>query len=269
MADAGRAAALLMEWVWYSAAVAVIGGAGAYLTISRWARRDRSRREAHAAMSIVLRGWGLSAAGALVLLALIRLMLRTAAEYGGGVPTLDAMSHMVSGTMWGNGWWMQLYVALLAVAGLLIAGRRPRQGWSLAAAAALGVAYTLPMTGDEGAAVLERLPLALTALHVFGAGIWIGVPLLWHASRRASVASEDLGRAAKWTLAMGAGVAAATGAAVAALELDGIAAIVGTGYGRMLLMKGALAAIAWAFALSRPNAALAAGAAALLLTALL
>lgn len=262
------AAELLLESTWYAAAVIVIGGSGAYLTATRWARRDRGAREAHAAIIGSVRRWALGGAAALVLLALVRLAVRAAAD-AEGMASIDEMSRVVSATTWGTGWWAQLYVALLAMAGLLIAGRRQRQGWSLATAAALGVAYTLPMTGDDGAAVLDRLPLALTALHVFGVGVSLGVPLLLLAVGGSTVAPSGLGTAAKWTLGLGAAVALATGVAVAALKLGSFAALAGSGAGRMLLVKAAGGAAMAGLALTRPRVALAAAGAALLATALL
>jgi putative copper export protein len=268
MATAGDGAVLLLDWLGYAAAVTVIGGAVAYLTVSRWARSARSARESHRSMSLLLRQWSLIAAAGLVTIALVRLAIRAGAA-SGGLPTADVMSRIVSGTMWGTAWWMQLYVALLAMAGLLIAGRRPRQGWSLGAAAALGIAYTLPMTGGDGAAQLERLPLALAALHVFAAGMAAGVPMLLVAARRVSEDAEALAAAAKWTLSLAAAIVVASGVAVGALRLDGIAAVTGTDYGRVLLVKAAAALAALVLATSRPKLALAAGGAALLLTALL
>ena len=262
------AAEPLLETIWYAAAVAVIGGAGAYLTATRWARRDRGLREAYAAIGLVLRRWALGAAAALVLLALVRVALRAGAD-AGGMASIDEMSRVVSTTAWGTGWWAQLYVALLALAGLLIAGRRQRQGWSLATAAALGVAYTLPMTGRDGAAVLERLPLALTALHVFGVGVAIGVPLVLLAAGRSGVVPGGLVAAAKWTLGLGVALALATGAAVAALRFGSVAALVESGAGRMVLVKLAAGTALAGLALTHPRAALAAAAAALLATALI
>jgi putative copper export protein len=261
-------ATLLLDAARYAAATVVIGGAGAYVTSTRWARRHAEGRGVHASTSAVLRRWALAGAAALVLIALIQVGMRAGAA-SGGVPSLNDMSRVVSGTMWGNGWWAQLYVALLAAAGLLIAGRRPRQGWSLATAAALGIAYTLPMTGDDGAAVLDRPAFALAALHVFGAGIWIGVPVLLVAARRSAPVSRDLAAAAAWTLGVGAAVAVGSGAILMGLELGGVSGLLTTGYGRVLLLKLGAAAAAGGLARSRPGLALLAGAAALLLAALL
>ena len=259
--------AVLVEWAWQGAALVTIGAAGAYLTAGRWARPLREG-SAHTAIGRILRRWGLFAAAALVFLALVRVVMRTGAATS-DIPTFDAMQRVVSATLWGTGWWMQLYVALLAVAGLLIAGRRPRQGWSLAAAAALGVAYTVPMTRDDGAAVLERLPLVLAAVHVFGVGIWVGVSMLLAAGRRAGVTSAGLVAAARWTLGTGAGLAIASGLSLAAVGLDGFAAVTGSMAGRLLLLKAVAAVAAAALAVRQPSLALAAAGVAMLLTVLM
>ena len=261
-------ATLLLDVARYAGAVLVIGGAGGYLTSTRWARRQPDGRALYASTVGVLRRWALTGAAALVTVALLQVALR-AALIADGVPSFEDMSRVVSGTMWGDGWWAQLYVALLATAGLLIAGRRPRQGWSLATAAALGIAYTLPMTGENGAAVLDRPAFALAALHVFGAGIWIGVPLLLIAARRSGPVPQGLGAAASWTLGVGAAVAVGSGAVLVALKLGSLGALSGTGDGRVLLLKLGAAVLAGVVARSRPAVAVSAGALALLLSAVL
>ena len=261
-------ATLLLDVARYAGATLVIGGAGAYLTSTRWARRQSDGRALYATTLGVLRRWALAGAAALVLVALLQVALR-AALAAGGIPSLESMSRVVSGTRWGDGWWAQLYVALLATAGLLIAGRRPRQGWSLATAAALGIAYTLPMTGDDGAAALDRPAFALAALHVFGAGIWLGTPLLLIAARRSGAAPHGLAAAAAWTLGVGTAVAVGSGAILAALKLGSVGALLETADGKVVLLKLGAAALAGLSARTRPVLALSAGAAALLLAALL
>lgn len=265
-ADGG--ATLLLDAARYAGAMLVIGGAGGYLTSTRWARRQSDGRALYASTVEVLRRWALTGAAALVMIALLQVAVR-AARIAEGVPSFEDMSRVVSGTMWGDGWWAQLYVALLATAGLLIAGRRPRQGWSLATAAALGVAYTLPMTGENGAAVLDRPAFAFAALHVFGAGLWIGVPLLLIAARRAGPLPHGLGAAASWTLGVGTAVAVGSGAVLVALKLGSLSALLTTGDGRVILLKLGAAVLAALVARSRPEVALAAGAVALLLSAVL
>lgn len=261
--------ALLLIWIWYGAAALLIGGAAAYLAVSRWVRRDRPEPGVPLAIGALLRRVSLAAAATLVAAALARIAVRTLGE--AGTLTLDAMTSVASGSSWGTGWWAQLYVALLAMAGLLIAGRRPRQGWSLATAAALGAAYTLPMTGAGGAAGLDRLPLALAALHTFLAGVWVGVPLLTGAAIRATGAAAPPGlrAAAKWTLALGAGGAVLTGLALVALAPRSPGAIFTSGYATVLALKLAAAALLGYAALARPRLALAAAAVALIATAAL
>jgi hypothetical protein len=252
----------LLEVCFYAAAAALVGAAGGYLTSSRATRQERGTGEAHLAAAMTLRRWGLAAAATLVLLALVRLAVRTAAD-AGRFPSVDAMAGVVSGTTWGNGWWAQLYVALLAVAGLLIAGRRVRQGWSLATAAALGVAYTLPMTGNGGAAVFDRGLLLVAALHALFAGLLASAPMTLLAMTARGAA---LVHAAGWTRWLAVGGLVLT---VAALALVGDRlGPDGTGVW-VLVLKAAMLAVAATLALARPRVALAATGAALVLTALL
>lgn len=250
--------ALLLIWVVYLAAAVLIGGAGGFLTVARWARRAAADRTAQLAVAGRLRRWALVAALVLVAAALVRLVVRTAAAEG--AVSLDAMTRTASGSSWGTGWWAQLYVALLAVAGLLAASRRPRQGWSLATAAALGAAYTLPMTGAPAG---DRLSLALTALHTFLAGVWIGVPLLSAAAGPPDPLPPGLASAARWTLMLGLAGAVATGAALLATEPRSLGAAVSGGYGWTLLAKLSAALVLGLTALRRPRTALAAAAVAL------
>ena len=89
---------------------------------------------------------------------------------------VDALILALSGVTWGRGWLVGGVGALLLLAGLIAARRRAC--WHIAALGALAVAVSPALTGH--AAAEDNAPLAITvdALHVLGAGGWLGTLLL-------------------------------------------------------------------------------------------
>ncbi|HEX7243683.1 MAG TPA: CopD family protein, partial [Longimicrobiaceae bacterium] len=126
-------------------------------------------------------------------------------------------------------------------------------GWRVAAAAC-GVLALATASGGHAAAVEGLRPLALAggALHVLGAGAWLGAlalllaaglpaALAAPAGERGAAAAELVRRFSPLALAA-AGTAAITGVAAALFHLGAPAELWETAYGRALLVKLALLA---------------------------
>lgn len=91
---------------------------------------------------------------------------------------MRAIRDVALGTTWGTGW---LVGAIAASVGLLalLAARRSATGWTGAALASFGLIATPALTGHANATEGTRLLAVLSdALHVAGAGAWLGTLLM-------------------------------------------------------------------------------------------
>lgn len=154
---------------------------------------------------------------------------------------------MMTETVWGRGWLLQVVGALFAATGFR-AAIRGTGGWGLAGLGVLALALTPALSG-HAAAVPERAGLAIIAdtLHVIGAGGWLGSLLvvlvaglpvamrLPDEERGAAVA--DLFNAFSPTALAFAGIVASTGVFAASLHMSEISALWQSEYGRTLLLK--------------------------------
>ncbi|HEX2188795.1 MAG TPA: CopD family protein, partial [Longimicrobiaceae bacterium] len=161
-------------------------------------------------------------------------------------------------TGWGRAWIAQASGALVYLTALLLyRGGEAAGGWRVAAAAAVILAAGTAWSGH--AAAVEELrgaALAADALHVLGAGAWMGTLALvlgvgFPAALGASSGGRSAGvlalvRAFSPVALAGAGVAAATGVVSALFHVGAPAELWETAYGRALLFKLALVALALA-----------------------
>ncbi len=194
---------------------------------------------------------GAAAAGALAATALLlsiplRLQAQSHSIFGGGV-TLERLSLLLD-TTWGRGWALQLAAALVALVGMLIARAGGRWGWPLAGVATAIVLITPGLSGHAAAAEpFPVLVIAADALHMLGAGVWLGtllmivvvaIPLLRDPSPPNHGRTLAALVAAFSPLALaGAAVLIVTGLLATSLHLTGPFDLVSTPYGRTLLGK--------------------------------
>jgi putative copper export protein len=113
------------------------------------------------------------AAGATLLLVIVRLLLQTYSIFGmdEGI-TVNGVRIVALETQWGTGWWWQFGGALAAV--LLTAVAFSSVAPLLLGAAALAVAATLPLTGHAVAEPGPTLSVLTQVVHVVGGGLWLG-----------------------------------------------------------------------------------------------
>ena len=192
---------------------------------------------------------------ALGLALLVAGILRLAAQvYAVGGFEGDVVRNLLTGTAWGRGWILQVAATVLALVGLRSAeGAGARVGWGAAAAAALVLAVTPALSGHAVAAQgTAGLAIVADALHVIGAGGWLGtLAMIVAAGIPSAIGLEPslrgpavaaLIRVFSPAALVFAGVLAATGLYASALHLGSVAALFETAYGTALLFK--LAAIA-------------------------
>ena len=221
--------------------LAVVGRMGAALDPGM--RVDIRRRAARI---------GLVAAGALLGAVLLRLVLQSTAMHGVGRAFEGALlSTMLGQTVWGWGWLLQITAVLVSLGGFWLAARDRAVGWAAAGLGAMALAVTPALSGHAAAAP-RWVPLAVVAdaLHVLGAGGWlgslfllvlVGVPLaLRQGGGGHHEALAGLVRAFSPVALVCAGLTAATGVLSAWVHLPALDALWTTRYGWFLLGKLAL-----------------------------
>lgn len=179
--------------------------------------------------------------------AAVRIYLQSAAV-GIGMVDLSRIRGMLLHTPWGWGWLLQVAGAVAALAGMRLVVRHPRTGWVTAGAGAM-VAAVSPALSGHAVAAPELTPLAVVAdaLHVTGAGGWLGtllVIILVGGSVIRTLPAADRGAAARAlvvsfspaALAF-ASILVATGAFATWLHLQAVEDLWRTSYGRTLLVK--------------------------------
>ena len=163
------------------------------------------------------------------------------------------LSLLVTGTMWGRVWQLQLFAAVLAVCAF--AGVRIRGGgdvWWFAAGVAVFCAMTPALGGHSaGTMKLGFLAVAADALHVIAAGAWLGtLAALVVVSKRAigkgASASAILPEAVASfspVAIVTTGVVVGTGVFATWLHVGTLGGLFGTPYGRVVLLKAALVGV--------------------------
>jgi len=192
---------------------------------------------------------GLVSIGILAVALFLRLYAQSYALHGPQeVLNPGPIGTMLSRTLWGWGWLLQLAGSLVALAGLLLARRNKHAGWTLTALGAIALAFTPGLSG-HAAAERELTAVAILAdgLHVLGAGGWLGTLLIvllvgvpvalrrTDESRGAAVAA--LINAFSPTALFFAGMVVVTGTVSAWLQLGSMPALWQSAYGRILLLK--------------------------------
>ena len=192
---------------------------------------------------------GFSLAVGLLVIGIVRLIAQSYALHGGS-NALDTtlIAAMLTRTVWGTAWLLQLAGTAVVLVGFLLVRRTNQVGWLIAASGAVILAFTPGLSGH--ATATERfapLPVITDALHVIGAAGWlgsllfviaVGVPValrLQPGTRAAAIAA--LVNAFSPTALFFAGLTVATGVFAAWLHLETIPALWESAYGRTLLVK--------------------------------
>jgi putative copper export protein/methionine-rich copper-binding protein CopC len=243
---------VLVRWVSYLALLGVIGAACFALLVLGILQRQR-RPDDHELIETARRraaSVGLGFVGLLLLVAVARLYAQSLAMHGAEhVLDADRVATMVTRTVWGWGWMIQAAAVVVAAAGFAAAWRGAVAGWVLAALAAAALALTPALSGHAAAVpdALGAVAIVAHSAHVLGVGGWLGSLLvllvagipaamaLGPARRGAAVAS--LVRAFSPTALLFASLVVLTGIAATAIHVGSVAALVGSRYGALLLIK--------------------------------
>jgi copper transport protein len=255
---AASPAYVAIRWLLYLSMMLVIGAvafrllvvgaiAGTLGTSMRWLD-DAAVRAARLA---------LIAAAALVVATLLRLWAQTAAVRAVGLLLeADSITTLLTATAWGWGWLLQLAGAAIIIICLQMARRSPRAGgWTVAAVGALLLCVTPALSGHAVASARPAIAVTADALHVLGAGAWLGMlalvmlagipaALRLERSEREHAIADLVGAFSPAALAF-ASLVAATGVVAAWIHLGALTMLWESDYGRVLLVKlGVLSALA-------------------------
>jgi putative copper export protein len=198
---------------------------------------------------------GLAAAILLVLTAVARLYAQSLAMHGPPA-ALDSevVGTMVTMTLWGRAWLVQILGAVLALGGFIAVRRGRFGGWALVCAASILIAVSLALSGHAPAAQRwSSAAVVADTLHVIGAAGWLGSLLfvvvagigaaMRLASEQRGLAVADLVNAFSPTALVFAGLAGMTGVFAAWVHVQRLDALWTTPYGRLLLVKLAVLSV--------------------------
>jgi len=207
---------------------------------------DLARRELADHLSAGSATLGIVAASVLVASALARLVTQSVAMHGEFSVSLSGA--MLVHSSWGASWLLQTVAALGTLLALFAARRGSRAAWLVASSASLVLAATPALSGHALASPrLTVLAVIADAVHVLGAGIWLGSLLtLLVVGLPAAVrlpagergpAAADLVNGFSTTALAGAALLVATGVFAAWLHLGSFSALWRSSYGRVLIAK--------------------------------
>jgi copper transport protein len=235
-----------IRWAMFVGLLLVIGTAAFRWTVMHSVRRRGAI--SRALQDDILRraaDVGLAAAALLLVTVLVRVAAQLAATHG-EMSVAEHAPSLILRTGWGNAWLLQAGATLLAAVGFLAARRARGWGWMLAGVASLALALTPALAGHAAASVIAPVTIAADTLHVLGASAWLGglalivlagLPgaLAMPAERGSAVA--QMVRAFSPFALLFAGTVVLTGVISAWTHLGSVGALLGSSYGRVLLLK--------------------------------
>ena len=271
---AGSPGYVLVRWIGFIALLGVFGAVAFALLVLPLARR-RHRATLPEALVESARGraaaLGLASALVLVGATLARLYAQSVAMHGGpaGIDG-ELVRSMLTDTVWGWAWMIQVGAAVIAAAAFAGARRGSGAAWGVAAAAALGLSVTPALSGHPAAmeGAWRTVAIVADAVHVLAAGGWMGTLLVLTVGAIPAALRLEEGRRvdAVATLVRAfspaaltfAGVLVATGVVATLLHSGSLGALVASDYGRVLLIKLlvfllVLAAGAWNYLRVQPR----------------
>lgn len=252
LAGGGRAAAAVefgvVRWATFAALLALIGGAAfRWLVLPGWMRREHAGHGLRSGMERRAAGIGIAAAATLLLAGAGRLYLQMDA-LGVDLGDWARLGRILTDTVWGWGWMLQIAGAGAALSGFAAARRGLAAGWGAAALGAIAAAFSPPLSGHAAAAEhAGGIAIIADGLHVLGAGGWLGTLLvvtLVGLTATRSLPEPDFAPAARTLIQAFSPIALAfaalvvvTGIYAAWLHLGSASALWESGYGRILLIK--------------------------------
>jgi copper transport protein len=242
-----------------AATMLVIGVFPMRFLVLTGARREREEIDALLPrMERDLLRWALAAGVVLAAATLARLVAQHIAIFGSGEsPTTGTLEALVLRSGWGHAWLLALAGCAITLGALLRSRHDGRIRWAILAVGALLVVLSQPLSGHPAAAANPADAVAIQALHIVGAGGWVGTlatliliaipatagPLPWSTATTRDEVVAALVRAFSPIALGSAAVLALSGALAAWRNLGGLAPLIGSPYGKVLLIKLSLLGI--------------------------
>ncbi|HSC32556.1 MAG TPA: CopD family protein [Gemmatimonadaceae bacterium] len=239
-----------VRWLGFVAMLALVGS----IVLARWVTPRARAGRAELARRVDIRAAGVLriAAALLVVDAALRLAAQIAALRGNPPMPVD-VGGVVTATVWGWAWLLQVAAAIIALAAGVPSRRTGSAHWRFAEVCAVLLALSFSMSGHAGdAGSWREVAVCADALHILAAGAWLGTLLgvalvampacLGQDPGARGPAAADFVNAFSPVALVSAGVVVATGIIAAWLHLGSWHAFVDSDYGRTLLIKLALVA---------------------------
>lgn len=248
---------VVIRWLQFLALLVVIGAvAFRQLVLSFLKRKEDpdSPMIADAARNAAL--WGNRAAAVLLLVCVLRLMAQSYMMHGGmGGVAPSMMSSMITRTLWGRGWVLQIVAVAIAGLGFYMARwKDDSRWWRVATVGAVLLAFSPAFAGHASSSPrLTALAISADGLHVMSAGGWlgsllmvvgVGIPaaLRLPTGERGPMVAEVVNAFSPTALVF-AGLISGTGVFAAWLHLGSVEALWTTTYGKTLLVKLAILSV--------------------------
>ena len=246
-----------VRWLTFLGLLVVIGALAFRLLVLRLLERNRDAGDDAlvAPAAERARRVGLVGLSVLGIALLLRLYAQSYALHGPAQAIEpELIGTLLTRTIWGWGWLVQLAGTIVVLSGLIAARRQSRIGWWITVPGVVALALTPALSG-HAVATPDVAVLAVIAdgLHVLGAGGWLGSLLLVlvvglpvalrrpDGQRARSVAA--LINAFSPTALLFAGMVVATGVFAAWVQLGSVAQLWQSAYGRTLLVKLAVLSV--------------------------
>ena len=253
--DAESPGYVIVRWLGFTALLTAIGAVAFAFVVLGLLRRTEPDTDTVPLMRTRAAAVGLWASVALLAVALMRLMAQSFAMHGPGQAfSASFVGSMLTNTVWGWGWMLQLVASIVAIGAFYMAARGKSAGWALAAVACVALAVTPALSGHAASAPrLTGVAIASDTLHVIGAAGWLGSLLLLLAvgipvamqrgeGQRGATVARLVNAFSPTALAF-AGLAVLTGVFSGWLHIGLSSALWESDYGRTLLIKLAILSV--------------------------
>ena len=253
----------VIRWLQFVALLAVIGAVAFRQLVLRFMRNEQRSagglmRDSERLPMIPAAGKGAAriAMWAIMLLTATELLRLYAQSYSlhGPAAVFDTalVGPMLTQTVWGHGWTLELIGLVLAFFGAR--GAKRHEHWGVLTVATILLAFTPAFSGHASSTPrLAAIAVLADGLHVLGAGGWLGsllmvvaagIPAAMRLGREErGPAIADLVNAFSPTALAFAGLVGATGVIAAWLHVGSVPALWQTTYGKTLLIKLAVVSV--------------------------
>ncbi len=173
--DVDSSAYVIVRFAQYAAMTLLIGCVAFRLTVLPRLERGRAHdplRNDEVASRIAV--WVFRALIILTLVHVARLAAQHRVYFEDGAWSMATMRPMLWQSGWGLAWLIAAGSMVVAFVAVWRISRAKRAGWWLLTAAVGVLTWTMAMSGHPAVAASPRIAMALDAVHIIGAGGWIG-----------------------------------------------------------------------------------------------